>query len=220
MKPRTACRLRAFRLSRRASAWVIALAALGALLAAPTACANDPAPTPARPAPAPATPLPAPTPTPVYDRDAWSGGRWADADGDCQDTRAETLIVESLVEVEQDGCRVVSGLWADAWTGERFRLASELHVDHHVPVYNAHISGGGEWDAPQRRRFYNDLDNLNAISAAANTDKGAQGPDEWRPPLRASWRQYAEQWLAIKRKYGLSFTRPEWQALEEMLAAR
>ncbi len=204
MKPRTAL--------------LLALAALGAVMAAPAACANDPTAMPAHPAPA--APLPAPTATPVYDRDAWSGGGWADADGDCQDARAETLIIESLVEVEQDGCKVASGLWADLWTGERFRLASDVQVDHHVPVRNAHASGGGEWDARQRRRFYNDLDNLNAIGAAANREKGAQGPDEWRPPLRASWRQYAEQWLFVKRKYGLSFTRPEWQALEEMLAMR
>ena len=219
-EPRTTRAFRSVRLGRRASAWVRALAAMSALLTMATACASEP-PTPtARPAPAPATALPTPTATPIYDREAWSGGGWADADGDCQDTRAETLIIESLAEVEQDGCRVVSGLWADLWTGERFLLAGDLQIDHHVPVYNAHISGGGEWDSRQRMRFYNDLDNLNAVGAATNRDKGAKGPDEWRPPLRASWRRYAEQWLSVKRKYGLSFMRAELQALDEMRAAR
>ena len=202
-------------------AWLAALAALGAAWAMLTAaCASAPVTATVRPMPAPASALPPATATPVYDREEWKGGGWADADGDCQDTRAETLIIESLAEVEQDGCRVVSGLWVDLWKGERFRFASGLHIDHHVPVHNAHVSGGGGWGALQRTRFYNDLDNLNAIGEATNLDKGAKGPGEWRPPLRASWRSYAEQWLSVKRKYGLSLREEEQRALDEMLAVR
>ena len=211
----------ALRLARLARARLRLAAALGALLAALTACAGDPDPSSSAPVPAP-TPAPlaaTPTPTPPYDREDWDDG-WADADGDCQDTRAETLIIESLVEVGMEHCRVVSGLWADVWTGERFLSASALHIDHHVSLRNAHVSGGGGWNAERRARFFNDLDNLNAIGAGTNLGKGARGPSEWRPPLRASWRQYAEQWLAVKRKHGLSFTRAEEQALDEMLAAR
>jgi len=208
----------ASRVARLARARLRLAAALAALLAALTACAGDPEPSPSAAVPAPA-PAPAPTasPTPPYDRDDWDGG-WADADGDCQNTRAETLIIESLVEVGLDDCRVVSGLWADIWTGERFLSASALHIDHHVSLRNAHVSGGGGWDAARRARFFNDLDNLNAIGAGTNLEKGARGPSQWRPPLRASWRQYAEQWIAVKEKHGLSFTPAERQALDEMLA--
>ena len=209
----------ASRVARLARARPALAAAFAALLAALTACAGDPEPSPSAAVPAPASaPLTA-TPTPPYDRDDWDGG-WADADGDCQGTRAETLIIESLVEVGLDDCRVVSGLWADVWTGERFLAASALHIDHHVPLRNAHVSGGGGWDAARRARFFNDLDNLNAVGAGTNLEKGARGPSEWRPPLRASWRQYAEQWIAVKEKHGLSFTQAELQALDEMLEAR
>ena len=57
----------------------------------------------------------APSPSPVvpYDRDLYGG--WIDADGDCQDTRQEVLIAESLIPARLDsrGCRVVSGEWLD-----------------------------------------------------------------------------------------------------------
>lgn len=206
----------AYRVARLARARHRLAAAFAALLAALTACAGDPEPSPSVAVPAPA-PAPTATPTPPYDRDDWDDG-WADADGDCQNTRAETLIIESLVEVGLDDCRVVSGLWADIWTGERFLSANALHIDHHVPLRNAHVSGGGGWDAARRARFFDDLDNLNSIGAGTNLEKGARGPSQWRPPLRASWRQYAEQWIAVKEKHGLSFTQAERQALDEMLA--
>jgi hypothetical protein len=45
---------------------------------------------------------------PPYNRDLY--GDWIDADGDCQNTRQEVLIEESLIPVELDsrGCRVQS----------------------------------------------------------------------------------------------------------------
>ena len=45
----------------------------------------------------------------IYDRDDWGG--WIDADGDCQNTRAEILIRDSQVPPTLEGCRVVAGLW-------------------------------------------------------------------------------------------------------------
>ena len=47
---------------------------------------------------------------PDYDRDDWN--HWTDADRDCQNTRHEVLIEESLVEVtfkSADGCQVATG---------------------------------------------------------------------------------------------------------------
>ena len=87
---------------------------------------------------------------PAYQRSAWQ--HWVDEDGDCQDTRQEVLIAESLVPVtftSASQCRVASGRWLDPYTGQTFTDPGQLDVDHLVPLENAHISGGWSWTLPQ-----------------------------------------------------------------------
>lgn len=47
---------------------------------------------------------------------------WIDADKDCQDTRQEVLIVESLEKptLDKKGCEVVEGKWHDPYTDKYF----------------------------------------------------------------------------------------------------
>jgi hypothetical protein len=67
-----------------------------------------------------------------------------DADGDCQDTPAEVLIVESTITVtlSADGCDVIAGQWVDIYTSRVFTDPSLLDIDHMVPLADAHRSGG------------------------------------------------------------------------------
>ena len=166
-------------------------------------------------APPTPTPLPKPSPTPEYDRDDWGG--WIDADGDCQNTRAEILIEESLVEPTLEGCRVVAGEWFDQWGGETYYSAGDVDIDHHVPLAHAHETGGSAWDKDLKVEFANDPVNLNAMSSSLNSRKGSRGPDEWQPPEEASYCEYARQWEAVKEKYQLRIAESERLALDAML---
>ena len=163
-----------------------------------------------------------PADIPAYDRDDWSG--WRDADGDCQNTRAEVLIDESRVPVTfktDRRCLVVSGEWLGVYTGTVVTEASNLDIDHLVPLNNAHRSGAWAWTRDRKREYANDLaydDHLIAVTAGANRAKGANGPEQWRPPNTAFWCDYATVWIEVKQRWGLTATRAEATALTDMLA--
>ena len=163
-----------------------------------------------------------PADIPAYDRDDWSG--WRDADGDCQNTRAEVLIDESRVPVTfktDRRCLVVSGEWLGVYTGTVVTEASNLDIDHLVPLNNAHRSGAWAWTRDRKREYANDLaydDHLIAVTAGANRAKGANGPEEWRPPNTVFWCDYATVWIEVKQRWGLTATRAEATALTDMLA--
>ena len=159
-----------------------------------------------------------------YDRDDWR--HWVDAYRDCQNTRAEVLIVESAGPVSftpnADGeeCHVTGGEWHGPWSGEVFTDASDVDIDHHVPLGHAHESGGWDWDRERKRAYANDLahaPSLQVTSASVNRAKGKQPPDEWRPDHTAGWCRYAADWVSVKAKWGLTVSKAEVEVLREML---
>jgi hypothetical protein len=159
--------------------------------------------------------------TVTYSREAWV--HWVDEDGDCQNTRAEVLIVETLQSVtftSSDNCTVATGEWFDPYTGQTWTLASDVDVDHFVPLHNAHVSGGHAWDAAKKQAYANDMvdpDHLIAVEDNINQSKGASAPDEWKPPRTAYWCTYATDWVEVKKRWDLTVTQTEYDALSEML---
>ena len=158
---------------------------------------------------------------PKYNRKDWR--HWSDADGDCQNTRHEVLIHESKSPVTYKSdrqCQVVEGKWLDPYTGEEVRLASRLDVDHMIPLKNAHLSGAWSWDQKKRKAFANNMNDpahLIAVTASANRQKGARGPEQWKPSNKGYWCKYARDWTRIKVDWGLTVTSNEWRAIETML---
>ena len=159
---------------------------------------------------------------PTYSRDDWK--HWTDDDRDCQNTRAEVLILESIASptfATEKQCRVTGGKWEGPYTGQAFTDASDLDIDHLVPLKNAHLSGGWQWDKARKEDYANSMaadNHLVAVEKYANRAKGARGPEEWQPPDATYHCQYAHDWTSVKAAWGLSATPAEWQALETMLA--
>ncbi len=152
-----------------------------------------------------------------YDRRDWP--HWVDADRDCQNTRQEVLIAESLIAPKLDaaGCRVLSGLWFDPYSGKTHTDPRRLDVDHVVPLREAYKSGGQAWTRERRRDFANSLDGLVATASNLNRQKGARRPDEWKPPNPRTWCRYARLWLGVKHRWGLSVANAEMAAILDML---
>ena len=204
-----------------------------------TAEPSTPVPTPTTTTTAPPTPAPTaiatskstttlvitvaevPAGIPEYDRGEWR--HWTDEDGDCQDARQEVLITESLepVTYEDDRqCRVEAGKWWAPHLGHHLENPGHIDVDHHVPLKNAHLSGGWAWDEERKEQYANYLgaeNHLVAISARHNRSKGARGPEEWAPPDNDLWCDYALHWAEIKQEWNLTMTAVESEIVMDML---
>ena len=130
---------------------------------------------------------------------------WLDLDGDCRDSRQETLALQSAVPVgwSPDGCKVASGRWHDPYTGEIFTDPRRLDVDHRVPLAEAHRSGADRWSTDRRAAFANDPANLIAVDRSANRSKADGDPLSWLPPAIGSWCPYVDTFVAMKRQYAL-----------------
>ena len=170
----------------------------------------------------PLTIRPIPENIPDYDRGHWR--HWVDDDGDCQNARHEVLIAESETPVTfktADNCQVATGRWTGPYTGQVLTDATQLDVDHVVPLANAHRSGAWDWTRDQKRAYANDLsdpEHLAATTRSANRAKGADGPEDWRPPDESYWCAYAQNWISIKARWDLTATPQEQDTLKEMLS--
>ncbi len=155
-----------------------------------------------------------------YHRDLYGG--WIDADGDCQNTRQEVLIAESLVpaKLENVGCRVISGKWLDFYTGQTFTNPSDLDIDHFIPLAEAHRSGSDGWLPERRRNFANDLSypgSLVAVSASVNRSKGDRDPSGWLPPNVEFICEYTRNWVNTKGYWGLKMDDAERIKIDSVL---
>lgn len=143
---------------------------------------------------------------------------WDDANHDCQDARAEVLVHESKVPAT-GGCTIATGRWFSYYDHRTFTAASDLDIDHVVPLAEAWDSGARSWSAAKREAFANDLTDtrtLVAVSASANRSKGDSDPAEWMPQYGHC--RYVSQYVVTKVRWGLSVDRVEKTALERAAA--
>lgn len=145
---------------------------------------------------------------------------WIDEDKDCQDTRQEVLIEESLekVTLDEKGCRVLKGKWYDPYTDRFFTNPGDLDIDHFIPLKEVHLSGGQYWDKKRKMEYANDLDNavtLIAVYKGANRSKGARDPSEWMPKNTEYHCEYLKVWQDVKNKWELGMDEKEKRFIED-----
>ena len=137
-----------------------------------------------------------------YDRDEFK--LWVDADGDCHDTRDEVLAAESRTAVNA-GCDVVTGTWFSYYDRVTWTKASDVDIDHLVPLKEAWDSGARAWSAQTRERYANDLGDrrtLVAVTDNVNQSKSDRDPAEWLPTYSRC--VYIKQWTAVKIRWSLT----------------
>ncbi len=153
-----------------------------------------------------------------YDRDLFQ--HWIDADSDGCNTRREVLIVESVVEPQIDDRCAVYGSWVSEYDNRQINDASQLDIDHMVPLAEAWRSGAYQWSSQTRKRFANDLGfsgSLIAVTASSNRSKSDRDPASWLPSNSSYLCQYTYDWLAVKYRWGLSIDSEEALALAELV---
>ena len=153
-----------------------------------------------------------------YDRALFK--HWIDADKNRCDTRAEVLISEAVVKPKVDRkCKITGGKWLSTYDNKSVTNASQLDVDHLVPLAEAWRSGAWAWTAMQRQEFANDLTDkraLIAVTLSTNRSKGDKDISEWVPKVDTCG--YVQNWIAIKIRYSLTYDTKEAAALSTYFA--
>lgn len=154
-----------------------------------------------------------------YNRDLFKA--WIDADSDGCDTRAEVLLLETLIKATtRNTCTVSTGSWVSVYDGVSVTDASKLDIDHFVPLAEAWVSGAYAWPNDKKVRFGNDLGYdpaLVAVTASSNRSKSDSDPAKWMPTNRSYYCDYAATWVAVKWRWSLTVDTLERRAIQAVL---
>lgn len=156
-----------------------------------------------------------------YNRSAHFGA-WKNQSNSCLNTRAVVLKRDSQVPVKMrsSGCTVDSGLWSDPYSGRDYRNASDIQIDHFVPLKNAYINGAHSWSRSKRcvyTNFRGDREHLLPVLGRENGSKSDRPPSGYMPPNRAYHCRYVANWLRIKFTWGLALSEAEKQSIENTM---
>jgi hypothetical protein len=117
------------------------------------------------------------------------------------------LIAQGAAVIDRDfPCKVLTGLWFLPYSSEYEINATEIDIDHVVPLNYAWYNGAQAWPKARRVEFANDSLNLVVSSQAENRSKGDSPPHEWMPADTSYWCTYSTKWQAVVQKYNIATT--------------
>ncbi|QLJ00641.1 HNH endonuclease [Streptomyces sp. NEAU-sy36] len=153
-----------------------------------------------------------------YSRDKFP--TWITIEGTC-DTREWILKRDGTNVVTDSACKSTSGSWYSPYDGATWTAASDVDIDHLVPLAEAWDSGAGKWTTAQRQAFANDVTRpqLLAVTDNVNQSKGDQDPATWVPSRSAYVCTYVRAWVQVKYYYDLSVDPAEKSALQNYLSS-
>jgi hypothetical protein len=151
-----------------------------------------------------------------YSRDLFP--HWITISGACN-TRETVLKRDGTNVVVNSSCAATSGSWYSPYDGATWTAASDVDIDHVVPLSEAWKSGASSWTTSRRQSFANDLTRpqLIAVTDDVNSAKGDKDPAAWQPPRSAYRCTYARMWIRVKYAWGLRLQSAEKSALQSML---
>ena len=151
-----------------------------------------------------------------YSRDKFP--HWITISGACN-TRETVLKRDGTSVVTDSSCAATSGRWFSPYDGATWTQASDVDIDHIVPLAAAWRTGASSWTTAKRQQFANDLSDpqLIAVTDNVNQAKGDQTPATWKPPLTSYWCTYAKMWTHTKSRFALTINTAEKSALTDML---
>jgi Protein of unknown function (DUF1524) len=150
-----------------------------------------------------------------YDRDLFP--HWIDADSDGCNTRYEVLIAEATTRPSVgSGCSLSGGRWYSYYNNIYYTLPSDLDIDHMVALAEAWDSGARSWTTSRRQAYANDLGesrSLVAVKDSVNQSKGDRDPAQWMPSYTSARCRYIQEWVAVKKRWGLTVDSAEKSTL-------
>ncbi|GAA3991366.1 HNH endonuclease family protein [Streptomyces sp. NBC_01352] len=152
-----------------------------------------------------------------YNRDLFP--HWITQSGTCN-TREVVLKRDGTNVVQDSACAATSGSWYSVYEGATWTAASDVDIDHLVPLAEAWDSGADSWTTARRQSFANDLTRpqLIAVTDNVNQSKGDQDPATWMPSRTAYRCTYVRAWVQVKYYYDLSVDSAEKSALTSYLS--
>ena len=145
--------------------------------------------------------------------DSWTDDNPAPGGHNGCDTRNDILerdlVDKTYVSIARCPNAIATGTLHDPYTNATVafvrgnQVGASVQIDHIVPLALAWDLGARNWPDDMRLRFANDPANLLAVGGQANQDKGDSEPALWMPPNAAFRCQYAVQFTAVLRGYGL-----------------